>query len=294
MIVFITAITIFGTIGILRKYIPMPSSVLAFVRGFLGAAVLLIFIKIKEKKGKSSDSRTDRASRIKRKTLVKLVISGIIIGFNWIMLFEAYNYTTVAAATLCYYMEPTILVLVSPVIFRERLTLKKLLCAATAVLGMAFVSGIFNSGSGSGSDMRGILLSLGAAAMYASVVIINKTISGIDAYRKTMIQLASAAIIMIPYILLTEDLSQLSFNVTAVLLMLLLGIVHTGMTYAMYFGSMEGLKMQTIALFSYIDPVVTLILSALILKEPLSIYGIVGAVLIIGAAVFSETDLKHE
>ena len=290
LILFISTMAIFGTIGVFRRSIPLPSSVLAFVRGLLGSLVLLIFVLIRKRIGKGNAGNAD--FQISRSNFIKLIVSGIVMGFNWILLFEAYSYTTVAIATLCYYMEPTILILVSPVIFQEKLTPKKLLCATVAILGMVFVSGAFEGGSAAGSDLKGILLGLGAAALYATVVIINNTITGVDAYRKTMIQLASAAAIMIPYILLTEDLSQLVFSRAAVLMLLLVGIVHTGMAYAMYFGSMEGLKVQTIALFSYIDPIVALILSAWILKEPLSIYGIAGAVLIIGAAVFSELDWK--
>ena len=74
-----------------------------------------------------------------------------------------------------------------------------------------------------------------------------------------------------------------------------MGLVHTGMAYAIYFGSMSHLKAQSIAVLGYIDPVFALLLSALVLHESLTVFGILGAVLIIGSALVSEIDFpkKH-
>lgn len=273
---------IYGTIGICRKYIPLSSSVIAFARGLLGALFLCAFVKLRGRKIRH---------HMGRRNVIRLIISGALMGFNWILLFEAYNYTTVAVATLCYYMEPTILMLVSPFLFHEKLTRKKMGCAALAVVGMVFVSGVLESGGTNAVDFRGILLGLGAAALYSVVVIINNTVTLVDAYEKTILQLASAAAVMVPYILLTEDVTQIRLEPLTIGMLLLVGLVHTGAAYAMYFGSMDGLNVQTIALFSYIDPIVALLLSAAVLKEPMTVFGIFGAILIIGAAVFSEVDL---
>ena len=118
----------------------------------------------------------------------------------------------------------------------------------------------------------------------------NKKVQVEDAYAKTIIQLASAAIILIPYLLITEDFSAISLNGLAIVMVLIVGIVHTGIAYAMYFGSMKDLKAQTVAVLSYIDPVFALLLSALVLHEKLTLFGIIGAVLVIGSALVSETD----
>ncbi len=277
---FIASALIFGTIGIFRRYIPLSSGLLAFSRGVLGGTFLLLFTKC----------RGHKLQKIEGKKLRLLVLTGAIMGLNWIFLFEAYNYTTVATATMCYYMQPTIVILLSPIVFKEHLTLKKLLCAAAAIVGMVFVSGVAE-GTGIGAqDITGILCGLLAAALYATVVIMNKKVQVEDAYAKTIIQLASAAIILIPYLLITEDFSAISLNGLAIVMVLIVGIVHTGIAYAMYFGSMKDLKAQTVAVLSYIDPVVALLLSALVLHEKLTLFGIIGAVLVIGSALVSETD----
>lgn len=277
MLMFIASMLIFGTIGVFRRFMPFSSAFLAFARGILGGLFLLFFVKLR-KKGKPA--------KLPGKTAVWLAVSGAVMGINWMLLFEAYHYTTVGIATLCYYMEPTIVMLLSPLLFREKLTGKRILCAAVAILGMVLVSGVLG-GDGTGNP-QGVLLGLGAAAFYSVVVIMNKKIVRIDAFQKTTIQLLSAGIVMIPYLLLSGGLAGSGTDAVAILLLLVVGLVHTGLAYILYFGSMDGLKAQSIAIFSYIDPVAALLFSALFLREPLSLSGIIGAVMIIGSAAVSE------
>ena len=283
LVMFISSMLIFGTIGIFRRYIPLPSALLACCRGIIGSAFLLILMTVR---------KGEKREKLGAKKTAIFIIMGILIGINWLLLFEAYNYTTVPTATLCYYMEPTIVILLSPMVFREKLTLKKGICALIAVLGMVFVSGVVENGIPSLAEMKGVLLGLGAAVLYATVVIINKKLPGVEVYQKTTIQLLSAAIIMVPYLLLTENMAEVTFNTTAVIMLLVVGFVHTGVAYALNFGSMDGLRGQSIALFSYLDPVTALILSALILHETMTGWGIAGAILILGAALISEWNGK--
>ena len=157
-----------------------------------------------------------------------------------------------------------------------------------AVIGMVLVSGVTEGGGERTGHLKGVLLGLGAAVCYASVIIMNKKITGVDAYRKTTIQLLCAGLVMIPYMVLTDGFGSNVFNAGTIALVVIVGIVHTGFAYVLYFGSMDGLKAQSIAMLSYIDPVVALILSAVLLGEALTPAGMIGAVLILGAAMFSE------
>ena len=177
--------------------------------------------------------------------------------------------------------------LLSPFIFREKLTGKKILCAAAAVIGMVLVSGV-SGGGGTGGSFSGIALGLGAAVFYASVIIMNKMTPGVDPWRKTMVQLLSAGLFMVPYLLLTGGFGMESITPAAAALLAVVGLVHTGIAYVLYFGSMDGLRVQSVALLSYIDPVAALLFSALLLREPLGLTGIIGAVKIIGSAIAGE------
>lgn len=275
----ILSMVIFGTIGIFRRYIPLPSALLACTRGIIGSLVILASIFLSGKR---------IAVDAVKNNLVMLCLSGAFIGINWILLFEAYRYTTVATATLCYYMAPIFIIIASPVVLRERLTVKKLACVAVALFGMVLVSGILNTGFSGLSELTGILLGLGAALFYATVILMNKRIHDIPAADKTMIQLASAAIVVLPYTVFAENLSEVVFTPISVVMLIFVGIVHTGFAYVLYFGSLDSLKAQTAALFSYIDPVVAIILSAAVLREKVGIAEIIGAILVLGSTMVSE------
>lgn len=279
------SMVIFGTIGIFVRHIPLPSSFIAVVRGFLGAGFVFLFLCLKKQK-------PDTAAI--RRNLLLLVLSGACIGVNWILLFESYQYTTVATATLCYYMQPIFVILASPIFLKEKLTLRKILCVAAALLGMVFVSGVLQTGIPAPSEARGILYGLGAAVFYAVVILMNQGIKNISAYDKTMLQLGTGAAVLLPYVLLTESVGEITAAMTAPVLafLLIVALVHTGVAYVLYFSSMGRLKAQTIAIFSYIDPIIAIVLSALLLKEKIGIFGIIGAILVLGATFTSELPEK--
>ena len=158
----------------------------------------------------------------------------------------------------------------------------------SAIVGMIMVSGVTGNGGAANGSPKGVVLGLGAAALYASVVILNKKIQGVPIYEKTIIQLYAASVLMLPYLYLHGTLHAYQLSASGAVMVLVTGIVHTGIAYAMYFGAVEKLPAQTSALFSYIDPVTAVLLSALLLREPLSATGWFGTVLIIGSAILSE------
>jgi len=279
----VASMLIFGTIGIFRRHIDLPSSVIAMMRGFIGTAFLLAFLRLRGQKLSRAD--------IKR-NLAKLVASGVVMGFNWILLFEAYRYTSVATATLCYYMAPIIMMVVSPVLLGEKLTKKKMVCMLAALAGMIPVSGVLEAGFQMG-ELRGVLLGLGAAVLYAAVVLTNKTITDIGAYDKTIVQLAAAAIALLPYVLLTENIPAIEPKGMSLAMLLLVGMVHTGFAYALYFGCTKHLSAQTLAIVSYVDPVVAILLSAVLLGESMTPLGMAGAALVLGATLVSELPDRH-
>ncbi|MBO4939380.1 MAG: EamA family transporter [Oscillospiraceae bacterium] len=275
----ILAMCIFGTIGIVRRYIDIPSSLIALFRAVIGTVFLAAILLI-------SKSKPD-ASEIRR-NLPLLILSSISLGFNWILLFESYNYTTVTTATLCYYMAPMIMIIASHFLFGERLNRKKSLCVAVAFVGIVLVSGIIRTGIPRLNEIKGILFGMGAAVLYASTVLLNKKISLSSPIDRTLIQLGLAGMVLLPYTLLTENFADISFTPWNLVLLLIVGIVHTGIPYALYFSSVKNLPSQSVALFSYVDPILAIILSALVLREPVGITEILGAALILGSAYYSE------
>ena len=280
-LMFLTAMFIFGSIGIFRRYIPLPSGTIAMCRGFIGVAFLIVAMLVLRKKFSKAAIKAN---------LPVLCISGGLIGFNWIFLFEAYNYTTVATATLCYYMAPVFVILMAPIVLKEKLTAKKLACAMVALGGMVLVSGVLEVGVSSLSEIKGILFGLAAGLLYGNIMLLNKKLHDIEGYDKSLVQLFMAALVLVPYVWLVEwdAVSAVTWTPLIVIMTLVVGVIHTGFAYTIYFGAMGGIRAQTIALYSYLDPIIAVILAAVLLHENLSIAGWIGAILIIGATMISE------
>ena len=273
----ITAMLIFGTIGLFVKNIELSSSEIALTRGFIGG-VTLILATIFFKKKISFEAI--------KNNLYLLIFSGLAVGLNWIFLFQGYKYTSISNATLSYYFAPVFVTILAPFVLKEKLTLSKFLCVLMALVGMFCIVGVDRINGG--SDLIGIAYGLLAAGFYASVILMNKFLKEIDSIEITVIQLISATITLLPYVLYVEGLGILSVPSVSIPYILILGIVHTGIAYLLYFSSLQGLKGQTIAVLSYIDPVFAIIISAVILKEQLGFLQIIGGVLILGSSFLSE------
>ncbi len=274
----ILSMVIFGTIGIFVNYIALPSGVIAAFRGITGAIVILVVMLLT---GRKVDLK------VVKKKLPVLLASGTAIGFNWILLFEAYRFTGIPVATVCYYTAPIIVFIASTFVFKEKLKAKQIICVFIALIGVALVSGVFQSDS---SKIIGVLCGLGAAVLYASVMIMNKFMGEVKSYERTVIQLASAGLVVLPYALFT--MGDITFNPKSALLLIIVGVVHTGFAYLLYFGAIKKLKSQTVAILSYIDPASAIILSSLVFAQMPTTYELIGVVLIMSAAVLSEIKIK--
>ena len=261
------------------RYAGQPSALVALARSSIGTLFLLFLLAVKRQKIDFSAIRRNWRP---------LLIAGVLLGLNWVTLFEAYRYTTVAVATLCTYLNPIIIVFGAAILMHEQLTARKLLCIAVALIGMVFVSGVADSALPDAGEAKGILLGLLTAVLYGCIVLSNKQLRDISAYDRTLVQLFITTLVLIPYCILHGDFVGLQITGGQLALLLILGVVHTGFAYSLYFGSMAYLPAQTLAILSYLDPVTAVLLSALVLHEPLSGFEILGAVCILGAAVVSE------
>lgn len=274
----ILSMVIFGTIGIFVKYIGLPSGLIAATRGITGAVVIILVMLITKHK-------PDIKSVIKK--LPVLIASGVAIGFNWILLFEAYNHTGIPVATVCYYTAPIFVVVATPFVFKSKLKPRQLICVVLALLGVVAVSGVLQNGT---TKITGVLLGVGAAVLYASVMIMNKFMGDVPDYERTIIQLATAGLVVLPYAAVTS--SDISVTPASIVLLAIVGVVHTGFAYLLYFGALKKLKSQTAAILSYIDPASAIILSSIVFAQLPTVYELVGVVLIMSAALLSENFKK--
>ncbi|MFR4478856.1 MAG: DMT family transporter [Fusobacterium sp.] len=282
----LSAMLIFGTIAIFVRNIELTSKEIAVLRGVIGSIFLLgVMLFSKEKTSFSAI----------KKNLPILVLSGLGVGANWIFLFEAYKYTTVSIATLSYYCAPIFVTIMAPIILKEKISLIKFLCVCTAMIGMLCIVGTNKGSIGEGyNHFLGIIYGLTAAVGYASVILMNKFIKGLKGVETTVTQLVFASILLLPYMMVTSGFDFSKMTGISWGYMIFLGVVHTGFAYALYFSSLKELKGQTIAVLSYIDPITAVLISALFLGEQLTMFQIIGGVLILGSTFISETQGKKE
>ena len=273
----IASMTIFGTLGIFVRNISVSSGELALYRAVLATLLIAVFLLLTKQQ--------IPFSKIKKQVPL-LLASGIAMGFNWIFLFEAYKYTTVSIATLSYYFAPVIVTIVCPIIFKEKLTGEQIVCFVMSTLGLVLITGIGNLSSG--NDFVGILFGLGAAILYATVILLNKFIKNVEALHRTFLQFLSAIVILIPYVIMTSGVTLETLNVIGWINLLIVGLIHTGVTYCMYFSSLKELPGQKTVLLSYIDPLVAVLISVTVLGETMTLWQVIGGVLILGFTLWNE------
>ncbi len=274
----IISMATFGTIAPFVRNIPVSSGEIALYRAVLAAVLIGVFLLVTK--------QSIPFSRIKR-TIPLLLFSGMAMGFNWILLFEAYKYTTVSVATLSYYFAPVIVTAVCPILFREKLTGRQLICFLMSTLGIVMITGIGDLGGGS-RNLIGILFGLGAAVLYAFVVLLNKFIKDVDGIHRTFLQFFAAILILIPYVAMTSGVTLGGMNAVGWVCLLIVGLFHTGVTYCLYFTSLRELPGQKAAILSYIDPLVAVLISVTVLGEQMTLPQIIGGMLILGFTLWNE------
>ena len=273
---------IFGTLGLFTRNISLSSGELALYRAVLAAALILVYLTVT---GQSLPIGTIR------RELPLLIVSGMAMGINWVLLFQAYRFTTISMATLSYYFAPVIVIVACPILFREKMTPRQLICFVMSTAGLVLIIGA--GGAGNGTDLIGVLFGLGAAVFYATVILMNKFIRQVTGIHRPLLQFGGAILILLPYVALTGGFHLGSLDGRGWICMLIVGLVHTGITYCMYFSSLKDLSGQETAVLSYMDPLVATLISVLLLGEPMTPAQALGGVMILGFTLWNELPQKE-
>lgn len=281
-VMLITSMAIFGTIGLFVRNISVTSGELALYRAVLAAILLAGYLCITKQKIPFTAIK---------KELPLLMLSGIAMGFNWILLFQAYKYTTVSVATLSYYFAPVLVTIACPMLFHEKMGVKQWICFVMSTAGIVLITGIDDMSAGS-NHFIGILFGLGAACLYATVVLINKFIKNVEGIHRTFLQFIAAIIVLIPYVACTSGVTLSGLKMSGWICLLIVGFFHTGITYCMYFSSLKDLPGQQAAILSYIDPLVAVLVSVCILHEGMSWMQVIGGMMILGFTLWNEMGEK--
>lgn len=275
----VLSMAVWGTIPLFTRAIPVTSGELALYRALLAAAFIALYLVLR---------RQLPDLRALGRDLPKLALSGAAMGFNWILLFEAYKYTTVSIATLSYYFAPVLVTILSPLLFREKLTRRGILCFVMSTVGLVFIIGTPTTAAG--QHGIGIAFGLGAALLYAFVVLLNKSITRVSGLHRTILQFIAAIAVLLPYVLATTGLHPEVLDGKGLLCLLILGLAHTGIAYCLYFSNLKSVSGQEAAILSYVDPLVAVLVSVLLLHEPMTMPQLIGGALILGFTVWNELE----
>ena len=271
--VYVLSMLIFGTNGFFASHISLSGSQVVLLRTLIGGLLLTGLVLLRG----GFDQTSVHAEAL------HLILGGVALGFNWVALFEAYRLLNVSLATLIYYVGPMLILLLSPLLFHEKLTGTKIAAITVVAVGLVCISGSIAFG---GMRLSGLLTALVSALFYASLIAFNKRIVRTGGMQTAAIELDAAFIVVLLYVLLTVGLPHLQpaeYPYVAAI-----GLVNTGLAYVLYFSGLQKLPGQSVALISYVDPVSALLFSAVLLHESLSPLQVLGAVLIIGGAMFGE------
>lgn len=277
----IFTLVLFGTIGTVSRYIDIPTSVLCAIRAFIGAAVLVLYINA------VLGRRTD--TKAVHRNLRLLVFAGVMNGINWLLIFEGFRRTTVAIASICYYMQPVFLMLCAPLLFGEKKSVRKACCIAAGFFGMVIIADPFSDAVDT-ETYKGIACSLLAAAAYTANVAAAKKFRDISSLDATVAELVIAGTVLLPYIWMTEATDSIVWNTRSIVLTIVMGVLHTGIAYAVYYSSLRRLRADTVAVLGYIDPLTSVALSVLVLGEPLTASTAAGGIMILGASFIGSRE----
>lgn len=276
---YILALLIFGTNGIIVAHISLASSQIVLLRTFIGGIMLTCLVLFCG--GFDKDSLKEERT--------PLLLGGVALGLNWVTLFEAYRLLNVSLATLIYYIGPILVLLFSPILFREKLTRRKSISVIIVAIGLICISGSIVMTE---MNSLGLLFAVVSALFYATLIVMNKQIFHTNGMQTAAIELDVAFVVVFIYTLCTSGLPYL---IKADLpYIAVIGFINTGLAYLLYFSGLQKLSGQSVALISYLDPVSALFFSAFLLHEVMTPIQVIGAVLIIGGAMFGERKKQRQ
>lgn len=280
----VIAMIIWGSIGIFVKNINLPSMETAFLRAAIASGIYIIY---------NLFARKAKLIRYSKKNLILLTASGITMGFNWLLLFQSYKFTTISNSTLSYYFAPVFVVLLSPIVLKEKLTLKKLIAIIGAMLGLFLVLSSQSTASNVSYDhIKGISYGLAAATLYASVMLFNNYIKDLSGFERTIIQLFSSALVLLPFVISRGELHIVGSK--SLIFIVILGVIHTAVPYLLYFSALKDINIQNAAVLSYLDPISALIFGTLFLHEPMGMMQVLGGIFILLSTFMAQNNKSKE
>ncbi len=246
------AMALSGTIGAVVVESGAEAPAAAFARCLVGGLLLIVWSSAR---GWLLPTLRGLSSR----DLGMIMLGGVLLVLNWVLLFTSYALSSISVGTVVYHTQPLLLVGLAAALLGERITRSHLMRAVIAFGGVVAISLGAEGADGQPVRLSGIALALAAATLYAGATLIAKQLSHLRAHVVAAVQLTTGAVLLAPALLLTplpDDAAGLGW-------LLLLGSVHTAVMYVLMYSSVGRLPTGTVAVVSYLYPVVAVIVDSL-------------------------------
>lgn len=271
---------LFGLNGIVASKIALSSYEIVFLRTFIGSILLVFIFKISKGKFRIKENKKDA---------LFITLSGMAMGASWMFLYEAYQRIGVSFASLLYYCGPVIVMVLSPLLFKEKLTWNKLLGFAVVLAGVFLINGKAATNAG---NAWGLFCGAMSAVMYSLMVILNKQSKQIAGMENAVLQLFVSFLTVGVFVGIKQAfVMHVPSNAWAWIL--ILGIVNTGIGCYLYFSPLSKLPVQTVAVCGYLEPLSAVIFASILLGEQMTFIQIIGTVCIISGAMMGELLIKQ-
>ncbi|MBQ6950587.1 MAG: DMT family transporter [Clostridia bacterium] len=278
---YLVSMLLFGMNGVVASHIPLNSYEIVFFRTFIGSLfMLLMFLP-----GKGRFHVKEH-----KKDALFIALSGVSMGLSWMFMYEGFQQIGVSVTTLLYYCGPVLVMLLSPVVFRERLTVSTVVGFVVVAVGIVLVNG---ASAGEGMNAFGIFCGLMSAVGYCLMVTLNKKAEKITGMENTVIQLVVSCFTVSIFLGIKQGFAM-EIPPSAWPWILVLGVVTTGYGCYLYFSSLSALPVQTAAVWGYLEALSAVVFAALFLGEKMTAVQLIGAVCIIGGAMASELIKKKK
>lgn len=271
----ISSLLLFGLNGIVASNIALNSYEIVFLRTFLGSVFLVVLFLLGKGKFHIKENKKDA---------LFIIYSGIAMGTSWMFLYEAYQQIGVSLSILIYYCGPVIVMILSPIIFKEKLTASKIIGFLIVLVGLVFVNG---NAIGDSSNTWGLFCGAMSAVTYFFMVTLNKQSKRITGIENPVIQLVVSFLTVGVFLGIKQGFA-ISIPTNAWIWILILGVINTGVGCYWYFSTLSKLPVQTVAVCSYLEALSAVVFAALLLGEKMTVIQVVGAVCIIGGAMIGE------
>ena len=261
---------IWGSLGVFTRSIPLSALSLAFLRAFIALPVLFVVMKMK------------KGDKVKGQLLLPYLISGVLLGFGWLTLFYGFKHTSISSAVMIYNMCPVYVMIFAPLVLKETISKIQIAVIFISFLGLFLIVG-HNLSEGYG--YMGLVLSAVSGMLYATIVLINRSIKvRVDNQTATFVQILTAMIVLLPFVLIDGNVfTVVQLDAIAVIYTILLGVLHTGVAYTMFFSVYAHMKSVEIVSYSFLEPLFGILFSVIFIGETLTFPQIIGGFLILGS-----------